>query len=156
MISARKKNRIAIFSVAAIILFSSMVSCARSPSVRSISKNEIREALAVPHPRVHFPFDTEELLASDVQYLEENTEWMKRHKGAVVILEGHCDEIGPSEYNMELGDRRARSVKAHLVERGIDHGRVIMVVSYGDTKPLDPSHSKEAWKMNRRVEFIIR
>lgn len=128
-------------------------SCARSASG---PPNQRADAQAVPHAQIHFPFDDDGVLTSEVPYLEANADWMKRNGDAVVILEGHCDEIGGKNYNMELGDRRARGVKAHLIEKGVKYDRVIMVVSFGEDQPLDPEHNRDAWRRNRRVEFRMR
>lgn len=155
MISARERNKIVCILFIELFLAMNIFSCAKN-SQTMVSMTGAAGAPALPYPRVHFPFDSDEILAADTALMDENADWLKRHQGAVIILEGHCDEIGPSEYNMELGDRRARSVKAYLVAKGVAHDRVIMVVSYGDTRPLDPAHSREAWRMNRRVEFILR
>jgi peptidoglycan-associated lipoprotein len=131
-------------------------SCVKTRHVTVAKKSKGGKAITLPYPRVHFPFDMDEIVSSEIPNLDENAEWMKSHRQAVIILEGHCDEIGESHYNMELGDRRARNIKAHLIDRGIDHERIIMVVIFGDTQPLDLSHTRSAWKKNRRVEFILR
>lgn len=112
--------------------------------------------VGLPNPRVHFPFDKDEVFSKDLALVDENAEWLEKNSGAVIILEGHADEHGGGGYNIELGDRRARTVKARLIERGVSHDRIIMVVSMGETKPLAAGHSFEAWQVNRRVEFIIR
>lgn len=130
-------------------------SCAKT-TARGPSVKEGAGERSVPNQRVHFAFDSEDVLLEDMKPLDENAEWMKLHGDAVLILEGHCDELGLRDYNMELGDRRARTVKAHLIEKGVPHDRVIMVVSFGSARPLDEAHSNEAWRRNRRVEFILR
>ena len=71
-----------------------------------------------------------------------------------VIIEGHCDERGTNEYNMALGDRRAESAKSFLVDFGIALER-LATVSYGEERPFDPRHNKEAWAKNRRAHFVI-
>ena len=129
--------------------------CAKSGTTHS-SLNRTQSKVELPEQSVHFPFNSDQIYLDDLDNINRNAAWMKRNGDAVVILEGHCDEHGDSTYNMELGDRRARSVKAYLIEKGIEHDRIIMVVSYGDTKPIDPSHNNIAWRKNRRVEFIIR
>ena len=110
----------------------------------------------MPHGRIYFPFDKDEVFLKDMDLIQKNAEWLKQNRDAVVILEGHCDENGPDKYNMELGDRRARTVKYHLVQQGVPHEKIIMVVSFGEKRPLDPKHNYDAWKKNRRVEFILR
>jgi len=76
------------------------------------------------------------------------------HTGVSVIIEGHCDERGTSEYNMALGDRRARRAKTYLVDMGIVAER-LATISYGEEKPLDPRNNEEAWAKNRRGHFDI-
>lgn len=106
--------------------------------------------------RVHFASNHFEILDSEQPLLEQNVRWLKGNPNAVLILEGHCDEWGEANYNLQLGDLRAREVKAYLIERGIDAERMIMVVSYGEQRPLDPRATNEAWAANRRVEFVLR
>lgn len=107
-------------------------------------------------PRIHFASNSFAIPDDEKKTLVQNVEWLRENSKAVIILEGHCDEWGADYYNMELGDRRAREVKAYLMEQGIDPERVIMLVSYGSRQPLINSHDSEAWKQNRRVEFVLR
>ena len=110
----------------------------------------------LPIPRVHFMTNTS-ILDDEVKLsMQQNVSWFEHHPRAVVVLEGHCDEWGDDPYNMELGDRRARSVKAFLVARGVNADRMIMIVSRGERDPLDPRHTADAWRLNRRVEFVVR
>lgn len=107
-------------------------------------------------PRIHFSSDSFKIEAAQNISLEQNVSWLQNHPRSVLILEGHCDEWGEQSYNMELGDRRAREVKAYLIEKAIEPERIIMVVSFGEDQPIDPGHFREAWRKNRRVEFILR
>ena len=107
-------------------------------------------------PRVYFPFDSDYILPEATVGLDQNIGWLGDNEDEYIILEGHCDETGISEYNMELGDRRARTVKAYMMEKGIPAERIIMVVSYGSTRPLNLGHRIEDLRENRRVEFVIR
>jgi len=109
-----------------------------------------------PTARIHFDKNSFAIPASEAELLESNAHWLKENKEAVLILEGHCDEWGDDFYNLQLGDLRAREVKSYLIGKGIDPERIIMVVSYGSKKPLDPRPLKEAWAANRRVEFVLR
>ncbi|MBI4224545.1 MAG: OmpA family protein [Deltaproteobacteria bacterium] len=106
--------------------------------------------------RIHFQKNSFEILESERTLLNQNIEWLNQNPRAVLILEGHCDEWGEESYNLQLGDFRAREVKAFLIEAGIDAERMIMVVSYGESRPLDPRATREAWAANRRVEFVLR
>jgi len=105
---------------------------------------------------IHFASDSDLLDSRALDNLEYNLSWINNHPDSVLILEGHCDEWGDAAYNLQLGDRRARRVKANLIDMGADPERLIMVVSYGERRPLDTRHTKDAWRQNRRVEFIIR
>ena len=69
-----------------------------------------------------------------------------------LIIEGHCDERGTAEYNMALGERRAKSVKNYLISLGAS-GKGLMTVSFGEKKPVAMGHNEAAWAKNRRVEF---
>ena len=69
-------------------------------------------------------------------------------------LAGHCDERGSDQYNIALGERRAESVRAYLLELGIDAGQM-ETVSYGEERPVDAGHEESAWLQNRRVEFVL-
>lgn len=106
--------------------------------------------------RVHFDFGSDRINSEARDRLGKNIAWLKNNDESVLVLEGHCDEQGDRAYNMQLGDRRARSVKGYLIAEGIEQDRLIMVVSYGELRPLDPGHSRDAYRQNRRVEFIIR
>ena len=106
--------------------------------------------------RVYFTTDSDKLNAEAIETLGSNRGWLARYPRAVLVLEGHCDERGDAAYNVQLGDRRARQVKAHLIASGIDPQRLIMVVSHGELRPVDKRHNADAWRQNRRVEFIVR
>lgn len=158
MISAQRKKYKAFSSV---LIASTVLGIGLLNSCGTIQRDTATGSIPlklqdIPYKRVHFPFDNDEVFLKEMDLVALNAEWLKKNRDAVVILEGHCDENGPSKYNMELGDRRARTVKAHLIENGVPHDRIIMVVSFGETRPLDPKHNSEAWDMNRRVEFILR
>ncbi len=110
----------------------------------------------VPEQRVYFPFASDSILQEASSAIAQNIEWLSKNNGTYVILEGHCDEVGQSEFNMQLGDRRARAVKAYMIEQGVSPERIITVVSYGSLRPLNPGHTIEDLRDNRRVEFVIR
>ncbi|MBI2092229.1 MAG: OmpA family protein [Deltaproteobacteria bacterium] len=107
-------------------------------------------------PRVFFPFDSDFLTPESSKSIKYNIDWMNENSAAYIILEGHCDEVGQSEYNMELGDKRARAVESYMIEHGIPEERIIMIVSYGSERPLNLGHEIKDLRENRRVEFIVR
>lgn len=86
--------------------------------------------------------------------LGEDTGWLRAHRTAVITIEGHCDERGTREYNLALGDRRARAAKDYLMASGID-GTHVRTVSYGSERPFALGHDESAWKQNRRDHFVV-
>lgn len=110
----------------------------------------------MPFTQIHFATSSDKISSPEIPKLVSIVGWLNENSDVVFVLEGHCDERGNPDFNMELGDRRARSVKGWLIANGIDLSRIIMLVSYGEDRPLDFSHNKNAWRLNRRVEFVVR
>ena len=71
-----------------------------------------------------------------------------------MVIEGHCDERGTIEYNLELGAKRAKAVLDYVASLGVDAGRM-RTISYGEERPVDPGHDETAWGKNRRAEFTL-
>lgn len=107
-----------------------------------------------PLQRIHFDFDKYFIREDAKPVLERNAEWLKKFPSVKILIEGHCDERGTEEYNMALGERRAKSTMNYLISLGISPER-IKIISYGKSRPLDPRHNEEAWALNRRADFII-
>ena len=103
---------------------------------------------------VYFDYDSSVLTSEARAMLENNAQWLLQHPGIQIQIEGHCDERGTIEYNYNLGQRRANSVKEYLLSKGIDPG-TIHTISYGEERPVDPGHDGGAWKENRRTQFLI-
>lgn len=102
---------------------------------------------------IFFDFDRSTIKSESEAQLKENAEWMSDNSGKNLVLEGHCDERGTSEYNMALGERRAQSAKQFLMSIGVEPSRMT-TISYGEEKPFDPGHNEAAWAKNRRVHFV--
>jgi peptidoglycan-associated lipoprotein len=104
---------------------------------------------------VHFDFDKANLTDEAKAILERHAEYLVRGVGAEVVvqIQGHCDERGSSEYNLNLGQRRANIVKEYLVGRGVPPSR-LQALSYGEEQPLDPAPSLDAYALNRRAQFL--
>jgi peptidoglycan-associated lipoprotein len=113
-----------------------------------------KSAVAGQTEAVLFAFDSASVDESERAKVEAIAETLKANAAAVVVCEGHCDERGSNEYNMSLGERRALAVRAYLMSLGIDGARV-QTKSYGEESPKDPSQTEEAYRVNRRVEFVI-
>jgi len=103
---------------------------------------------------IYFEFDKSDLLPESQEVLRRKAEFFKDNPDVMVIIEGHCDERGTNEYNLALGDRRASSAKAFLVNLGIAGSR-LTCISYGEERPADPGHNEAAWAKNRRGHFTI-
>jgi peptidoglycan-associated lipoprotein len=101
---------------------------------------------------VYFEFDSALLSDEACRTLQANAETLRRRANLRIRVEGHCDERGGTEYNLALGERRARAVKNYLVRLGILPER-LEVVSYGKERPAEEGHDESAWARNRRSEF---
>jgi peptidoglycan-associated lipoprotein len=103
--------------------------------------------------RVHFDFDSSQVSDADRKIIEENAAWLVAHPGAKVRLEGNCDERGTPEYNLALGERRAKAVLQIMSVLGVARDQM-QAVSYGEEDPIDPGHNEAAWARNRRVDIV--
>ncbi len=115
---------------------------------RSADLSQLRE-------RIHFDFDSYELKPQDREILKEKAAILRSRQDIELMIEGHCDERGTEEYNLALGERRARAAYEYLILLGISPDRM-SIISYGEEKPLDPGHNEEAWAKNRRAQFRIK
>jgi peptidoglycan-associated lipoprotein len=102
---------------------------------------------------VNFPYDSSSLDSENREKLAGNSKWMKENKAVVVQVEGHCDSRGSVEYNIALGERRAKAVKDYLVGLGVEAKR-LTVISYGKEKPLEVGDSEAINGRNRRANFV--
>jgi peptidoglycan-associated lipoprotein len=107
-----------------------------------------------PLDDVYFEYDQYELTDATRAVLGKHAEWLRALPVAKVMVEGHCDERGTVEYNLALGDKRARAVREHLVSLGIPEGR-LSAISLGKERPKDPGHDEAAWAKNRRAHFAV-
>jgi peptidoglycan-associated lipoprotein len=103
---------------------------------------------------VYFELDSSSLSESGRKVLQSNAEWLKRWSSVRVMIEGHCDERGTAEYNLALGDRRARAVHSYLVSLGVAADR-LAAVSKGKEQPLCSEPHESCWQQNRRGHFVI-
>ena len=101
---------------------------------------------------VHFDYDSSDLSQTDINTLNAHARYLSQNGGARVSLIGHTDERGTREYNMALGERRAKSVEAFLVTNGASNSQ-IETVSYGKEQPVNEGHNEAAWAENRRVQI---
>ena len=100
-----------------------------------------------------FDYDEAAIRADARAALESNGRYMERNSGTNVIIEGHCDERGSVEYNLALGERRARAAKEFLTSYGVAANRMT-TISYGKERPFAQGHDESAWAQNRRAHFV--
>jgi peptidoglycan-associated lipoprotein len=104
---------------------------------------------------VFFDFDKWTLRSEATSALERDARWLAEHRDASIQIEGHCDERGTNEYNLALGERRAKAVKNYLVNLGVEPGR-LSVISFGEERPFCTEHSESCYQKNRRGHFVLR
>lgn len=101
---------------------------------------------------VHFPYDSAVLTEEAQGTLRANAELLRANPQAKLVIEGHTDERGANEYNLALGERRAKTVREYLALLGIDASRM-QTVSYGEDQPVDLTSNEDAYAKNRRAGF---
>jgi len=104
---------------------------------------------------VYFDFDSYVLSPVAREALTKDAEQLKKNAAVKVQVEGHCDERGSDEYNLALGEKRAKAARDYLVSLGIAPDR-LSIISYGKEKPADPGHDDAAWARNRRAVLVVR
>ncbi|MBN1474016.1 MAG: peptidoglycan-associated lipoprotein Pal [Syntrophaceae bacterium] len=103
---------------------------------------------------INFDFDRSNIGPAARGIMKANADILLKNRNFNIIVEGHCDERGTSEYNMALGERRAQEAKKYLINLGVDGARM-KTISYGEERALDSRSNEEAWAKNRRAHFLI-
>lgn len=107
-----------------------------------------------PLGTIYFDYDRA-LVRDDARpVLDANAAWLSKFRTVKILVEGHCDERGTEEYNLALGEKRAKSAQDYLLSMGIASDR-IRIISYGKSQPINPGHDEAAWQMNRRAQFLV-
>jgi len=104
---------------------------------------------------IHFDFDRYDIRSQDESALQTNASWLRNNKNYLVLIEGHTDERGTAEYNVALGERRAKMTQNYLVSHGIDSRR-ISIISYGENRGQCSDATEECWAKNRRAHFRVK
>ncbi|HEY6838980.1 MAG TPA: peptidoglycan-associated lipoprotein Pal [Geobacteraceae bacterium] len=115
---------------------------------------EEASALQKALEKIYFDFDSAALSDTARGSLKKDFDLLKKNSNVKVEIEGHCDERGSDEYNLALGERRAKATMSYLVTLGLSPER-LSTISYGKEKPADPGHDEAAWSKNRRAEFVV-
>ena len=104
---------------------------------------------------IYFDFDKSVIRPDAARVLDANIDWMKSNPDALILIEGHCDERGTNEYNLALGDRRAKATMDYLTARGVAAAR-LTTISYGEERPVCTAHTNACWDKNRRAHFLTK
>jgi peptidoglycan-associated lipoprotein len=104
---------------------------------------------------IYFDFDRYNIRPDAARTLDANVEWMKSNAGTLILIEGHCDERGTNEYNLALGERRARATRDYLIANGVRADR-LSIVSYGEERPGCAERNETCWATNRRAHFLTK
>lgn len=135
------------------------VAASLSPSDMSVRRRaeltkEEKAALEAGLQDVFFGYDQWNLSNLGMEALNRDASYLKDHPGAVLKIEGHCDERGTGDYNMVLGDKRAKAARAYLIEAGVNPKR-IAIVSYGKERPFCFEHDESCYQQNRRGHMLL-
>jgi peptidoglycan-associated lipoprotein len=118
-------------------------------------QDDMKEAVpAESLQTVYFDFDSFGLSADARDTLKKNAEWMLKNPGTKVQVQGNCDERGSAEYNLALGENRAKAAVKYLTTLGVKADSM-SYISFGKEKPVDPASNEAAWAKNRRADFAI-
>jgi len=123
----------------------------RDQPAQAVNDDSSRDA----EPAIYFDFDSSLLRGDSHQVLQKVASEVRAEKTGKIRIEGNCDELGTTEYNLALGEARARAAKTYLVQLGVPDGRVA-TVSYGAERPKYPGHDDQAHAKNRRDDLVVR
>jgi len=123
---------------------------APQPAQKASSNSQLQSALE----KIYFDFDSSDLSESARETLSKNAAALKKEASAKIRIEGSCDENGSAEYNLALGERRAKAAQQYLVTMGVSSDR-LSTISYGKEKPAVQGSDEAAGKKNRRDEFVV-
>lgn len=102
---------------------------------------------------LYFELDSSQIKDEDRDILAVHAEFLATHSAITIVLEGHADERGSREYNIALGEKRAKAVKQIMTLQGVAENQ-IQVISFGEERPAALGHDSSSWNLNRRVEIL--
>jgi len=125
---------------------------AAAPSTAGVDKAQ--DVRAFEAEGIYFDFDKAEIKADAKAILEKKAAWLRANPSYNVKIEGNCDDRGTNEYNLALGDRRAKAAQKFLNALGIGMNRM-STISYGEEKPACTEKNEKCWSKNRRDDFKL-
>lgn len=102
---------------------------------------------------IYFGYDSNEIQGQYADLLDTHSSYLRENPSVKVLIEGHTDERGTPEYNIALGERRAKAVAKYMQTLGVQADQ-LSIVSYGEEKPQDPGHTEDAFAKNRRAVLV--
>jgi len=121
-------------------------------SQEELTQNKLDEISKQLQP-IFFDFDKASIRPDQMAAINNNSRVLKNHSDVNLLIEGHCDERGTEEYNLALGERRAKSVRDYLIDLGVMENH-IQTISYGESRPFEYAHNEQAWQQNRRGQPV--
>ena len=119
---------------------------AAEPTLQELFDRAVKDA--------YFDYDKADVRPDARDALSQTAQFLRSYPQLKVVIEGHCDERGSTEYNLALGDRRAAAAKQFLTSLGIGADRM-ETVSYGKERPFCSASTEECWRQNRRAHIIM-
>ena len=124
------------------------------PTLPTLTGEALRAAEELTNAKIYFEYDKFDIKADSRRVLARKAELLKQFPQIKVSIQGHCDERGTEEYNLALGERRARAAHEFLVYSGVNPTQLEMI-SFGKLRPVVEGGNESAWAQNRRDEFIV-
>ena len=129
------------------------ITIARDEEVQETMLSPEEEAASIFRD-VLFDYDKYDIRPDARPALDAVADFLKRNAGLKVAIEGHCDERGTNEYNLALGEKRAKAAKNYLASFGVSSEKLI-TITYGEEKPTCTESNEDCWQQNRRAHFVI-
>lgn len=117
-------------------------------------RREEEAAIAAGFKDAFFGYDRYSIEDEAREALSRDADWIRDHPKALVKISGHCDERGTQDYNLVLGDKRAKAAKRYLIDLGVDPQQVT-TISFGKNRPFCAEHDESCYRQNRRGHFLL-
>jgi peptidoglycan-associated lipoprotein len=156
MVSSCAKKQIGTGEAAPAASAPAAAAAAAAPSTKGVDDaDKMRgEIKAFEAEGIYFDYDKSEIKADAKAVLEKKAAWLRANPSYKVKIEGNCDDRGTNEYNLALGDRRAKAAQKYLNALGISMDRM-STISYGEEKPTCTEKNEKCWSKNRRDDFKL-
>lgn len=126
----------------------------QKPATVDVQLQQIQEGQSYQLKNIYFEYDSDKLTAQSLFILDEFADFLRDNPTLRISIEGHTDNIGSAEYNIDLSTRRAQSVYLYLISKGISADR-LQYKGYGFSRPIASNDTEEGRAMNRRTEFVV-